>query len=524
MRKVLEMFKKMENKFPKTCKVYDKINVVIEFILSILLTWSMYKVIYVKHYVGFWSKPYLAVGGLVVLFMLAVIIINVVKYREKPEKLFLTFVIPIGIMYMFFILPYHVPDEPPHYIRAYETYHGEFIASINEEGKHRSDVAKNMLNLNLGNLNNYHNLMSHIENEEGKNYTEKIEAYGDAQSYPGILYLASGLGMKIGEALHFNIIITMYLARVCNFIVFLLFAYWAIKIIPFGKLVLSAYLMMPMMLQQAASVSPDAIINPVCIFFIAYLIKLAFQEKDLSKRNIAIVLALSIFTAIAKVVYFPIIFLLFLLIPNKYIDKKKKIILIIASIVLTVSIGGAWYVFQGKYIDEREYLQARNINPTEQLKHIIQNPLQYVQTLRNIIELKGMEYLYELIGNRLGWLNIELAESTMLIYILLLFVAAWLENHKVAFNMRQRIWTLLIVFCVVLLVYTALYLSWTEVGMNLVIGIQGRYFIPIAILGLLCLCMKQNYVKIKGINIIYMLFISGINLCAINTIIHHFMM
>lgn len=428
----------------------------------------------------------------------------------------------IGLIYLFSMVPYQVADEPAHIIRAYEVYNGQFIADLNENGQHRATIPKALADYNLANIKNYSDLQEkwNIETD----YNETQEVYTEAQSYCGISYIFSGLGLWIAKILNLNILIGIYLARLFNFIFFVILGYFAIKKIPFGKMLLTLYMFMPMVIQQAASVSPDSIINAVSIFFIAYVLYLTFKAEQISKKEIVMIFAITAFLAIAKIVYVPLVGLLFLLICNKNIDKKKKIIVIVGSILIGAIIGISWYLYQSRYVDEREYVQQNNINATEQVKSIISNPINYANTLKDTIEKVGKDYILGLVGANLGWQSIQIPEIYIMATLFVVLISGWFEKNEISFNWKQRLWALAISVGIILLVFTAMYLSWTVVGADVIIGVQGRYFIPVAILIMLCLCMKDNYVKIRHIRTVFMLFMIFINCIAISTIINFFML
>lgn len=507
---------KIKNSTSKRWKIYGIANVIVEFILSIILAIAIYEISYVKATIGVISRKYLIIAIGTAIPILGIIILNFIRYKEKTEKIFLSFLIPLGLLYLVLVIPYYVPDEAPHIIRAYETYQGEFISSLNEEGKHRAVIPKDFKDLKLTNLHDYITLKEQISKKT--DYSNCEEAYTEAQSYPGILYLISGLGLAIGRIFKINIIFAMYLGRMFNFIFFLVLAYYAIKKIPFGKLLLSTYLLMPMVLQQAASVSPDSVINSITIFFISYVIYIVYRNEDLKKIEIAMVIAMSAFIAVAKVVYLPLVFLLLLLIQNKAISKNKKIFVIVTSTVIAVILGGFWYMYQGRYQDERDYVQERNINATEQIKGILTNPVGYLAVLGNTLDKMGLTYLYGMIGDSLGWQNIQVAPYMILLYLIILICSIWFEKHEKTFNKKQKIFSLIIALGTIILIFTALYAGWTDVGAGIIVGVQGRYFIPVAILILLSMCLKNNYVKIKNIEVIYFVLISLINLSAILSI------
>lgn len=475
---------------------------------------------YFKSTIDVISGFHLALAFFSGIIILASIVFNYICYSEKIEKIFLSILIPIGMLYLVLMVPYYVPDEAPHVIRAYEIYHGEFISNLNDEGNHRAKIPLALKELNLANLNNYQTLNEQMQKQT--DYSQKDEVYTEAQGYPGILYMFSGLGMLIGEIFNLNIVLAMYLARIFNYIFFLILAYFSIKKIPFGKMLLSVYLLMPMVLQQAASVSPDSVINSVEIFFISYILYLTFKAEKIQKKEIIFIFGASAFLAVSKVVYLPIVFLLLLINQNKKITKKQKLIIIIGSITIAIILGASWYLFQTRYHDERQYVLERNINSTEQIKNILSQPLQYLKTLGNTLEKMGTTYTLDMVGLNLGWQDIQTPIATTILALFLIIISGWFEKHEVSLNKKQKIWTLLIVIGTILLVFTALYIAWTEVGAGIVVGVQGRYFIPVAILIFLCLCMRENHVKIKNIKEIYYILFCIINFCAINSVIEFF--
>ena len=78
----------------------------------------------------------------------------------------------------------------------------------------------------------------------------------------------------------------MYIARILNLIVGLILGYYSIKLIPFGKLLLTIYMFLPMYFQQEASISADSLINSVAIFFIAYNLYFESNERTLTDEEV----------------------------------------------------------------------------------------------------------------------------------------------------------------------------------------------------------------------------------------------
>ena len=84
-------------------------------------------------------------------------------------------------------------------------------------------------------------------------------------------------------------------------------------------------------------------------------------------------------------------------------------------------------------------------------------------------------------------------------------------------------WLILIFLGVSALIFVGLYMGWTAIGKGIIDGIQGRYFIPVALLPLICLIKKDKYIEFKYCDALVLTFICVINIYALNTIIHYYL-
>lgn len=517
-QKLLEMTRKIrENQ--KINNIYDKVNWIIEFLLALLLNFCILNVIYKNNY-SFQSTILLKIIIIIAsLLIIAIAIINCIKYKKYIEKIFLTFVIPIGMMFLTFLMPMYAPDEFAHIVKSYDVSQGNIVANNEvEEGKYRVKVPEDLTKHSFANFKNYEDLIKALK--EKTDYKNTVEIYTDAQSNCGIIYLPSAIGFFIARIFNINIIIAIYIARLCNFIFFIILGYFAIKIIPFGKIVLYVYMLTPMYLQQSASLSPDSMINIMIIFFMAYILNLSFRDDDIKKVDIAILVIGSMFIAIAKIVYIPILGIMLFLIKNKKISNKKKIFIITSCYIIAIITGLLYMTFSSKYIDERAYVQNNNINASEQIQNIINNPSKFLEILKNNLQTSTPEWLYDFAGWRLGWQSIENSLLLILFMLYLLFTAPFIENNEKVLNKKERILSVLIFLGIAMIIVVGFYITWTVVGAEYITGVQGRYFLPIGILFLLSLCLKNNY--IKGANKIYYLAIIPINIFAVMNVVKYF--
>lgn len=509
----------------KTLKIFHKLRYVIEFILMILTTITLYQVITVKAYEHSWDWleiVFLAITGISTLL---VMIYNCKKDKDKIENMFLNFAIPVGLLFIMFMLPTYTPDAASHAWKSYEVSNGIFFTTINDKGKAITEVPKVMSVYRETVLTDYATMNEVLQSEDSNNYDNTVEVDCPSKGYCFIYYIGYAIGMFIAKILQLNIFIGLYLARIINFIIVLGLGYIAIKKMPFGKILLCVYLMIPMFMQQATAFSADSIMNSTIILFIAYCLNLIFKQDPINKKEKIIFLILTIFIGISKVPYFPFIGLgLILAKRRKEMTKKEIILLGFATLVVCV---GSFFILSrlnSGYTNgtAQKYLEQTGVNSGEQLKGILTNPFHFVKVLVNNLFVNGEYYLTSAIGNHMGWLSITVPRIFVILYIALLITSAFAEENKEVFRKLEKLWIVFLAIIMCILIVLGLYLEWTKVGVYQVAGVQGRYFLPIGILFLLALCTKHNHIKVKNTNVIMPLCALLINLLFIGRVILFF--
>ena len=498
--------------------MFKRTNIFIELILSILLSANILNVLYNYKYKGETNFIEIILIIAVAILILTIIIYNIIKNKGKLEIYFLIFMIPIGIMYQIFLMPNYVPDELMHMYKAYDVSQGNIITKIDKDGESKIEVP---FILATG-FNTEHDNYTDLENTANSktNYNVVIETYTSAQSYSPILYIFSSLGFFIGRIFNLNIVLAVYLARLFNFIAFLVIGYLIIKLMPFGKLLMLTYLFNPMLIHQAMSISADSITNSSILLFIAYTLNILYKEEKLSKKSKVIYMILAIIVAISKNVYFPIVGLALLLFNKKKIEEKNDKIFIIAVLIIGFVSAVLWYLFGTLYKDVYVDIMQMGYNPSEQIKSIISNPFNFFIVMIRTIATSFVYYLLTFVGNNMGWLNIvSHTKIQFLIYGILIILAPFFEKNEKSFNKWQRVFVIFVTLVIGLMILLGFFINSTPVGESEILGIQGRYFIPIAILPLLCLVVKNKYINIKFVKEMYLSLLCAINLVQILTIL-----
>lgn len=502
-------------------RLYNKLIYIIEIIISLIMGVSIYKIAYKYEDFHYISKPYMIITIISAIILLTIIIINTIKYKKQIEKLFLTYVIPIGIMFIIILPMNWVPDEEGHMIKTYDISKGNLITQFGEENKGDIYIPAQMLELaENSNKFNYSKLHEYFIQEA--DYNNLVPAQTIAKTYAPVNYLTGAITFFICRILNINILLACYLGRLVNFLLFAIIGYYCIKILPFGKLLMAIYMFLPMIVQQAASLSADAFINAISLLFIAYNLKLLYQEKDLNLKQKLIYYVLALSLALCKYVYFPLVFMSLLLIKNKKISKKNRNELIIVSIILSIFVAVGWFIFSQKYVDVRKYIIEANVKPIEQLKYILQHPFLYINLLIENFKSNSAFYVFTFVGEKLGPLNIEVPEIYAVIELFALLLIPFFEKNDKSLEKIQKWLMNLISIALILLIITGLYLTWTPLGASIISGVQGRYFVPAFILTLLTIINKNKNIEVKNLEIKYLVLFLILNIASLNIIFERF--
>ncbi|MDD3453390.1 MAG: DUF2142 domain-containing protein [Bacilli bacterium] len=498
-------------KLDRLLEFFDKkkVTFILQFIISLVFVIGIYKLVYISSYNNYISKYYLILTS-VSLEILCIFLSRKLK-KIAIEKLFILIAIPIGLAYLVFIIPNHVPDENCHYYSSYNFSNGNLFSN-----ELNGNIPKQILINDINKINTYKNLDDALRLEA--NYDDTTDV--SVSAYNIFVYFPGTIGIEIGKILNLPIYLGFYFARILCFITYLIIAYYIIKILPVGKNIAFVYMLNPMMMQQSISLSADNLINLYCLLFIAYVIKLKYQKEYLSKKELLVLGILMFLIAISKYVYIPIVLLSIILFSKSKKNKKNLIILIIVAIILCCLTYGYTSFFTKS--TPNPYVIENNISTTEQLKNIIKSPLvllkMYYYTFINL----GDYFLETFIGAKLGWLNIGVNGLVIKIYMMLLILSPFLFKEENRLNKKEKYLFVGVSIVIFLLIILGLYLSWTGVGQLVALGIQGRYFIPFAILLFIVLCDKNRYLSFKNVLKIETFILLVLHSSVIMTIINFF--
>ena len=494
-----------DNEKIKTFLMKKKKVFIIEFLVSFIAAFSYMMFLYKGQYVYTFDIIAYALFVFSTLILLFILSIYIGDKKLKRENLFLLLAIPLGIMFLAFLLPLNAPDDYYHYKIALKV--SEFNI-VDSEISIPSDIEK----------------IESIEEVFNSNYSYNNMDKTTAGTYHPLLYLFSGIGILISKLFNLSPIVGLYLGKMGNLLVFLIAGYYTIKKLPMGKLAMIIYMLSPMFLQQATSFSADAMINIFSMLFIAYVLYIKYEKKKVTTKDLIVLVTSYTFIFIGKYAYFLFILLLLLIWKElkEYAKNNKKKTLLMVILFMLISF--TWMIYtklpSATTPVKIDYDRPQTIE--SKLTHLIKNPLNFIPIYIRTLLYNTTFYITSFIGSSLGGLNISVNMLSLIIYIVILVLSIFMDNEKKELKTFDKIISGIIFFLTFNAILLGLYLGWGVITDTIIQGVQGRYFIPIMILLILMIIKKRpiNLTKMES-PLLILFFVNSI--LIIQDIITHFL-
>ncbi|HZM21156.1 MAG TPA: DUF2142 domain-containing protein [Anaerolineales bacterium] len=302
--------------------------------------------------------------------------------------------------------------------------------------------------------------------------------------YSPALFLPQSITMRyFGRIADLPALPVFYLTRFAGLLSYLFLVWLAIRIIPFGKWLLLILAVSPMALFQATTLTADTISNGIGFLFIAGSLNLAqFEEIDWKKTGKLLLLVFLLLLTKLNVIF--LILLPFVLIsPSRYRQRWIYLFIFVISVILFIVEVAAWNVIATRNIDA---LLANDANVPAQLQHILRHPLHFLWTVMEDFIINGSSYLETWI-NGYGYYYWTPPQIVSICFLLSLGSVLLISTTTEGVDKRFNILFIVVFVLGYLATIVLMYLTFTPVGSDKILGPQGRYFIPSAMLLFLAL-------------------------------------
>jgi uncharacterized membrane protein len=408
----------------------------------------------------------------------------------RPDRFFLLASLLFGLAFAVVTPPFQVPDEPAHFYRSYAISEGDLRGQ-----RHGVGVAAGwgtVLPASLWQLDT--ELRGDLPGRpELKIQPERIRRalrvplaeerrvfidYRTSAQLSCVPYLPQAAAIAVARMFGAPPLVLLYAARLVNLLVATALIALALRQLPAFRWLFTLLALTPMTLFLRASLSADAFTIAVAFLLAATVARRAWGvDQPGTWKDVSLLTICAAALCLTKPVYMPLAGLVFL-IPAHRLPGGRRLPALVpfvgitaAAFALAVAIGSAMDLplRLDEVVDRHRQIQDAVADPQRVAWILIRDSLQ-----------QGDRYAAQMVG-QLGWLDVNLPKPFLWISLLVLGLVALCDgSREVVARTRQRILLSLIVLATVALVSAAQYATWTPYGADVLEGVQGRYYLPLA--------------------------------------------
>ena len=291
-------------------------------------------------------------------------------------------------------------------------------------------------------------------------------------------FLPGALGMALARLLGFGALGCLYGGRLVNLLAYTALCYTALRSARKCKPAFLCIMLMPISLYMGASLSYDATLLGCYYLMLALLTRTEWDDRTALSYALACVFANG-----TK----PYINLLWVVLPL-VVRKSEWKVRLNRAVCTVLTLAGSLALTLG--VEQYGTLLRRNygtiarqggtaVNGGEQLLFVLKNPLRYIAVLLGTL-YENNGFIGQL--GLFGWKDMPVAFISLTAPLVLLGAALLCAPADDALGRRRTGW--LGVFGLVYAVgaMTAMYITYTPVGMVRIVGLQTRYFLPVWLL------------------------------------------
>ena len=393
--------------------------------------------------------------------------------------------LPVLIALCFVTGPFQVPDEPNHFLRAIQLSHGRPLPIVAQDHTSAGGYIDPSAIL-------WTESLAPKESDPGpRRYTaaevflapvQKVlgppvySPFPNTVIYFPIAHAAPALAISAARHLNAPPVTWFYAGRLANALTALLVCALAIYLSEEASLFALAVCTLPMMLFEQASLSSDALVLASSVLFAALLARIA-RGTPLKAWDYAAMTVALVYVSVAKFAYLPLAAapLVVALIQK----RDKAVVMRLAGItVMVICLWAAW-----SFIIRNDVLSGRfdraDVDIHRQLAFVLHQPLRFAATVWRTLMMENIHPINEMVGSRLGALNLHMPKLLLGMTLANLILASVLRPTIAAIRPLSRLSIAILALGSLAATLLLLYLQFNPVGQPWIDGFQGRYLLPL---------------------------------------------
>jgi uncharacterized membrane protein len=433
-----------------------------------------------------------------------------------------------GLFYCLIVPPFQTPDEFNHNYKIHHLAQGHLFPEIDTPSVSLGGfVPKSLIDISEYYKKmvfepkyklSFDTLKQHLEvplNREEQTFV----SFPNTARYAFTSYIALIPVVYIADKMSINPMITLYISRLINFLVWFGLIVIGYRVLPVFKDFYLFLCLLPNTLSIHASMSADNINNGLLFILIALFLDFKFSENIISRTKLVCYGIITLVVAWNKIIYFPLLFLLFL-VPKTYFKKVKSRNTYIFTVLIGVITIVLWwnktvdrfiYPFEDTYkttyhnLREDDFAKGKflYVNPRLQLENIREEPilftLKFIPAVFDMYSYNNQDYV-----SGVGWDSRHIHIGLHAVFLILFLI--YIFNLPPVFSHTEKWAMVALAYGMSALFLFSQHLHWGKVGTDINTVYLGKYFIaiyPLLFFALSGLLFSYKKLKLKTLNLAF---------------------
>jgi uncharacterized membrane protein len=389
--------------------------------------------------------------------------------------------------------PLRGPDETAHFLRAYGIAQGDLLAAVYDDRGRKGvvlpvsfyrqfSVFESWQSINRGAGFSYRRVFEQYRADENAIIETSAQTvfvtYGGSEGYSPAAYLPQAIGAVVARGAGLGFLETFYLMRLAGLLGMTAVIAYAIALTPALKWPFVAIAMLPSALYGRAIINADAAALAYSLVLVAMFLRVVVGAPMVAASARSVWMLLCVLSKPPNVVFVLLEWLGHspaLLSRHFWPLAGVTMTALVAALLWTAVSSadvGAWRLV------ELTGANAEQFSPGWKLRFMMSNPLAFPSALLGMLaKTDPMEFWRQLIGVFGLFDTVLRAWFYDLIGILLIatFVSPLGGGRRLACALTSLFTA--IAYC--LAIFLIFYLIWTPIDADQILGVQGRYFVPV---------------------------------------------
>ena len=295
-----------------------------------------------------------------------------------------------------------------------------------------------------------------------------------------IAHRLSGIFIAVSRMFGASFYQQFLLGEFANLLIYAVVCFQAIKKLNSGKMILTVIALFPTNLFLATSYSYDYWVTCFSFLGMAYFIsEMQEQDKPITRKNTIIMCGSFFIACLPKLLYAPALLIPFFMHKTSFSKKEHRKYLGFCTAALVLLLGMLLLKSLTTISNGGDMRGGAEISSYGQIQYIFAAPFTYMKTLFKFL----MQYLS--FGNmgayivNFAYLGTGVCSGAFIFLMLFTAITDKKRYDKYRGNLVLKIASILFYVGMAALIATALYIDFTPVGSEQILGCQARYLIPL---------------------------------------------